>query len=168
MGEKLSYGKLSNPRAFPLIEKTFSLNGARKSIIGHSMGGHGALTLYFKYPDQFKSCSAFSPIVAPTQAPWGYKAFTAYLGDNQEAWKDHDATELVTRAENAQNNASILIDQGLADDFLQEQLKPELFENACNKAGQDLTIRIQDGYDHSYFFIQSFMNDHLNWHAKYL
>ena len=153
---------------FPLVEENFTLDACRKSIMGHSMGGHGALTLYFKHPNQFKSCSAFAPIVAPSQVPWGHKAFTAYLGNNQETWRDHDATALVQKTSNAKNNAPILIDQGLGDDFLQEQLKPELFETACNQAGQDLILRMQKGYDHSYFFIQSFIDDHLNWHSEYL
>ncbi len=149
----------------PQCETHFGLNPQKKAITGHSMGGHGALTLYFKYPDQFGSCSAFSPIVAPAQVPWGHKAFTAYLGDNQESWLSHDATHLVQQAASAGENAGILIDQGLNDDFLKEQLRPELFEEACKKAGQKLTLRRHEGYDHSYFFIQSFMDDHLEWHA---
>lgn len=152
----------------PLIETEFSLNTAAKSITGHSMGGHGALTLYFKNPDQFQSCSAFSPIVAPATVPWGQKAFTAYLGQNQETWLKHDATMLVSATKNAEKNAPILIDQGLGDNFLETQLKPEIFENACKKSGQKLTLRLHDKYDHSYFFIQSFINDHLDWHWQYL
>jgi len=132
------------------------------------MGGHGALTLYFKYPDQFKSVSAFSPIVAPTQVPWGQKAFAAYLGDNRAAWKYHDACALVEHVQNPEENAQILIDQGLGDDFLSEQLKPELFEKACKDAGQSLKLRQHEGYDHSYFFIQSFIDDHLEHHKEYL
>ena len=148
----------------PACIDAFDLNADTHSIMGHSMGGHGALTLYFKYPESFRSCSAFSPIVAPTQVPWGRKAFTAYLGDDENEWKKHDATELVAQADNAASNAAILIDQGLADDFLEAQLKPELFEAACLQAGQKLTLRMQKGYDHSYFFIHSFMADHLEWH----
>lgn len=148
----------------PACIDAFDLDASKQSIMGHSMGGHGALTLYFKYPQSFRSCSAFSPIVAPSQVPWGHKAFTAYLGDDENEWKKHDATELVAQADNASSNAAILIDQGLADDFLHEQLKPELFKAACEKAGQKLTLRMQEGYDHSYFFIQSFMSDHLEWH----
>jgi len=148
----------------PLCADTLNLDSNKQSIMGHSMGGHGALTLYLKYPDMFASCSAFSPIVAPSHVPWGHKAFTAYLGDNKNEWKKHDATELVALAKNAAHNAPILIDQGLADDFLKEQLKPELFEDACKQAGQKLTLRMHEGYDHSYFFIQSFMDDHLQWH----
>ncbi len=150
----------------PLCEKQFAID--RTSITGHSMGGHGALTLYFKYPGMFRSCSAFSPIVAPAQVPWGHKAFTAYLGEDESAWAQHDATNLVLSAGNAGKNAPILIDQGEADPFLIEQLKPELFDSACKKAGQGATIRLHKGYDHSYFFIQSFIDDHLEWHAKYL
>lgn len=149
----------------PLVEREAPLLN-QKSIMGHSMGGHGALTLYFKYPALFQSCSAFSPIVAPCAVPWGHKAFTAYLGDNRAEWEKHDACKLVGRAENAQNNTAILIDQGTADDFLEEQLKPHLFEAACAEAGQALTLRMQEGYDHSYFFIQSFIDDHIDWHVK--
>ncbi|MBL4803973.1 MAG: S-formylglutathione hydrolase [Alphaproteobacteria bacterium] len=152
----------------PAVEKEFPLNAAQKSITGHSMGGHGALTLYFKYPKMFKSCSAFSPIVAPTQVPWGHKAFTAYLGNNQTEWTKHDACALVNKAGDAADNAEILIDQGLDDQFLEEQLKPELFEEACKAAGQALTVRKHEGYDHSYFFIQSFIDDHLQWHSDAL
>jgi len=152
----------------PKAEAKFALNSKNKSIMGHSMGGHGALTLYFKYPDEFKSVSAFSPIVAPTQVPWGQKAFAAYLGDNRAEWNAHDACELVHNAESAEGNAQILIDQGLGDDFLEEQLKPELFEQACKDAGQRLKLRQHKGYDHSYFFIQSFIDDHLEHHKEYL
>lgn len=151
----------------PFVEKEFAVDASRKSITGHSMGGHGALTLYFKYPTMFKSCSAFSPIVAPSQVPWGIKAFQIYLGDNQEEWLKHDACNLAKTAHNAYSNASILIDQGLDDQFLQEQLKPNLFEDACKKSGQQITLRQHEGYDHSYFFIQSFIDEHLEWHKKY-
>lgn len=146
----------------PLVESECNLDAKRCSIMGHSMGGHGALTLYFRHKGRFASCSAFSPIVAPTQVPWGHKAFTAYLGADQTTWDAHDATKLVA---DAAGNAPILIDQGGADNFLVDQLKPDLFEKACKAAGQELTLRIHDGYDHSYFFIQSFINDHLAWHA---
>lgn len=145
----------------PLIEEKFPLDAARKSISGHSMGGHGALTFYFKYPGLFTSCSAFSPIVAPSQTRWGKKAFHAYLGDTPEIWRKHDACELVKRAKNAQHNAPILIDQGLDDAFLDKELKPHLFEDACAHAGQALTLRRHDAYDHSYFFIQSFIDEHV-------
>ncbi len=146
---------------FPLIKDA-------QGISGHSMGGHGALTLYYKHPTLYKSASAFSPIVAPSQVPWGHKAFSGYLGDDQNEWKNHDATELVSRAPAPQDNAPILIDQGCADNFLEEQLKPHLFESACQAAGQKLTLRLHDGYDHSYYFIQSFMGDHIRHHARLL
>lgn len=152
----------------PQCEEKFDLDPQRKSIMGHSMGGHGALTLYFKYPELFRSCSAFSPIVAPSQVPWGQKAFAAYIGDDKKSWEHHDACALVENAKNVDKNAEILIDQGLADDFLVEQLRPELFEQSCAKAGQKLTVRRHNGYDHSYFFIQSFIEDHLNLHAKHI
>lgn len=151
----------------PLTEKEFNLDANRKSIMGHSMGGHGALSLYLRRKDVFKSVSAFSPIVAPSQVPWGQKAFKAYLGDDKGEWAKHDACALVEKND-CSDNAPILIDQGGNDDFLEEQLKPDLFQEACDKAGQALTLRMQDGYDHSYFFIQSFIDDHLEWHYKYL
>jgi len=151
----------------PLVERKFNLDENRKSILGHSMGGHGALTFYLRHPEKFKSCSAFSPIVAPTQVPWGQKSFKAYLGDDESEWAKHDACALVQGLDRF-NNAPILIDQGAGDDFLEEQLKSHLFQEACDKAGQALTLRMQEGYDHSYFFIQSFIDDHLEWHYKYL
>lgn len=151
----------------PAVENQMSLDTNHKSIMGHSMGGHGALTLYLRYKGKFKSCSAFSPIVAPAQVPWGQKAFTTYLKD-KATWAEHDACALMEKQERASENAPILIDQGTADDFLKEQLKPELFQAACDKVGQALSLRLQDGYDHSYFFIQSFIDDHLDWHKPYL
>ncbi len=152
----------------PQCIERFGIDSSRVGISGHSMGGHGALTLHFKYPGVFPSCSAFSPIVAPTQVPWGQKGFGAYLGDDQDAWRNHDACILAERSEAEEGGRGILIDQGLSDDFLNEQLKPELFEAACKKSGQSVTIRLHDGYDHSYFFIQSFIDDHLKWHADCL
>jgi S-formylglutathione hydrolase len=134
-------------------------------IFGHSMGGHGALTLALRHPDLFKSVSAFAPICAPTQCPWGVKAFTGYLGDDRSRWGEHDATALV---EAGARTAPILIDQGLADSFLAEQLNPALFEAACARAGQSLTLRRHDGYDHGYYFISTFMEDHLKHHAELL
>lgn len=136
---------------------------SRQGISGHSMGGHGALTLHFKNPGRYKSVSAFSPIVAPSQVPWGQKAFTAYLGPNQEGWAAHDATALVA---GAASGSPILIDQGTADQFLDEQLKSHLFAEACEGAGQPLTLTMREGYDHSYYFIASFMGDHMAHHAK--
>jgi len=152
----------------PLVEGEFGLSAEKKSICGHSMGGHGALTLYFKYKGLFRSASAFSPIVAPSQVPWGEKAFSAYIGEERAEWAKHDACALVRAAKNAGENAEILVDQGLSDDFLKEQLKPELFEAACKDAGQKLNLRQHAGYDHSYFFIQSFIDDHLEHHKKNL
>jgi len=149
-----------------LIVKNFSIQNDNQSIMGHSMGGHGALTLYFKYPSLYKVVSAFSPVVAPSQVPWGQKAFRRYLGDNENAWKQHDACELAQSAANT--NAEILIDQGLDDDFLKEQLKPELFKRVCDEAGQKLNLRLHAEYDHSYYFIASFIDDHLDHHAEYL
>jgi S-formylglutathione hydrolase len=148
-----------------LINEHFPVVSGRVSISGHSMGGHGALTIGLKNPDRYRSVSAFAPIVAPMQCPWGQKAFTGYLGPDQESWRQHDATELVQRI---QLPGEILIDQGAADDFLVEQLKPELFEAACSAAGQQLTLRMQPGYDHSYYFIASFIEDHLRFHAAAL
>ena len=148
-----------------LIADNFNADMARQGIMGHSMGGHGALTLHLKRPETYRSVSAFSPIVAPSQVPWGEKAFTAYLGPDRAAWADYDACALVRKRP---SSADILIDQGEADPFLAEQLRPELFEAACAEAGQTLTLRRQAGYDHSYWFIASFMEDHLRWHAERL
>lgn len=134
-----------------------------RSISGHSMGGHGALTIALRNPGRYRSVSAFSPIVAPSQVPWGEKAFSAYLGDDREAWKQYDATELVATA---QEKLPILIDQGGADEFLDNQLRPQLLQAACEKAGHPLELRIQPGYDHSYYFISSFIGDHIAHHAK--
>ncbi len=137
---------------------------AAQGIFGHSMGGHGAITLALKYPERYKSVSAFSPICAPSQVPWGRKAFGGYLASEEE-WALHDATELVRAGK---RTSKILIDQGLADSFLAEQLRPEVFDAQCKEAGQATLVRMHEGYDHSYFFIQSFMEDHLRHHAKIL
>ena len=150
-----------------LLLEEFDLNEGAMGVSGHSMGGHGALTLYMKYPDVFTSCSAFSPIVAPAQVPWGEKAFSRYIGDNKDEWLKHDASALVGDADISRDQA-ILIDQGLGDQFLTEQLKPEIFEKACEEAGQSLNLRLHDGYDHSYYFIQSFIDDHIAHHAGIL
>ena len=147
-----------------LITDNFPVDVERQAIMGHSMGGHGALTLFFKYPDLYQSVSAFSPIVAPSQLSWGQKAFKGYLGDDEMEWREHDACELVANSQ--KKNVEILIDQGLGDNFLEEQLKPELFKNACAQVEQKLNLRLQDGYNHSYFFIQSFIGDHLRHHAQ--
>ncbi|MGE3745214.1 MAG: S-formylglutathione hydrolase [Sphingomonadaceae bacterium] len=148
-----------------LIAEQFPADMDRQSIMGHSMGGHGALTIGLSFPDRFKAASAFSPIVAPSQVPWGQKALTGYLGDDVAAWRKHDAVALI---EDGAGIADLLVDQGEADAFLAEQLKPHLLEEACSAAGISLTLRIQPGYDHSYYFISTFMVDHLRWHADRL
>lgn len=137
----------------------------RASITGHSMGGHGALVVALRNPDQYASVSAFAPIVSPTRCPWGERAFSAYLGDDRSTWAAYDASLLVARS---QHPYEILIDQGSADGFLETQLKPELFEETCRKAGQPLRLRIQNGYDHSYYFIASFIGDHVAHAARAL
>lgn len=146
----------------------FPLDPARQGISGHSMGGHGALTLHLKYPALFKSVSAFSPIVAPAQVPWGRKAFAGYLGDDETSWAHHDATALMAAASDRAAYAEILIDQGTADPFLAEQLRPELFKAACQAAGQKLNLRMNEGYDHSYYFIQTYIAGHIRHHAAIL
>ncbi len=147
-----------------LIEQHFPASDVR-GISGHSMGGHGALTLALRHPGRYKSVSAFSPIVAPTQVPWGQKALRAYLGDDESVWKGHDAVALIAKAS---ERLPLLVDQGDADEFLAGQLKPELLQAACQAAGHPLTLRLQPGYDHSYYFIASFMGDHMAHHAKSL
>jgi len=151
-----------------LLGEAFPIDAGRIGISGHSMGGHGALTLALRHPETFRSVSAFAPIVAPSEVPWGRKAFTAYLGPDEAAWAVHDATALVTAGAAADSFDDILIDQGTADSFLAEQLKPELFVAACEQAGRKVTLRMQEGYDHSYFFITSFIADHVAWHAARL
>lgn len=148
-----------------LIEENFPVKSGATGIFGHSMGGHGALTIALKNPDQYKSVSAFAPICAPSQCPWGEKALGNYLGQDRESWADYDATELVQRRATDQH---ILIDQGADDQFLEQELHPHLFEQACKSSGQTLTLRHHEGYDHSYYFIQTFMADHLTHHAKIL
>jgi S-formylglutathione hydrolase len=137
----------------------------RQSIMGHSMGGHGALTIALRNPDRFKSVSAFAPISSPTNCPWGEKALGGYLGPDREAWRLYDACTLIREGARVKE---LLVDQGDADTFLKEQLKPELLEAACKDAGIDLTLRIQPGYDHSYYFIASCMRSHIEWHAARL
>lgn len=152
----------------PQVLAQLPINGERLGIFGHSMGGHGALMLALRHPGRFKSLSAFAPICAPTQCPWGEKAFSGYLGADRTAWGEHDATVLMQNQPLAPYPAGILIDQGLADKFLPAQLHPHLFEDACQAIGQPLTLRRQVGYDHGYYFIQSFMADHLAHHASQL
>ena len=148
------------------VEGAFPLDPARRGVFGHSMGGHGALTLTLRHPELFKTVSAFSPICSPTRCAWGQKAFAAYLGPDETAWREHDAALLIEAGR--AGVSEILIDQGTADNFLVEQLKPELLAAACESAGVNLTLRMQEGYDHSYFFISSFVAEHVAWHAERL
>ena len=150
---------------YDLVIQQFTVQAERIGIFGHSMGGHGALTLALKYPEKFKSVSAFAPICAPSQCPWGEKAFSNYLGSDQAEWLKHDASALVQTK--TAHFADILIDQGLSDQFY-SQLNPALFQQACQAAGQPLTLREHAGYDHGYYFIQSFIDDHLQFHAVQL
>jgi len=143
------------------------VDGARLGIFGHSMGGHGALMLALRNPDIYRSVSAFAPIAAPTRCPWGEKAFSGYLGADREAWKQYDASELVGKA-TRKFAEGILVDQGMADQFLAQQLNPDVFEAACKAAGQPLMLRRHDGYDHGYFFISTFVEDHVAHHVKVL
>ncbi|PAL22763.1 S-formylglutathione hydrolase [Sphingopyxis sp. GW247-27LB] len=146
-------------REFPAADLT------RQGITGHSMGGHGALTVALRTPDRFRSVSAFSPIVAPTRCPWGEKALAGYLGEDREAWGAYDACALIAAGARLPD---LLVDQGDADNFLAEQLKTGLLAEACERAGQKATIRMQPGYDHSYYFISTFMAEHVAWHAERL
>jgi S-formylglutathione hydrolase len=148
-----------------IIAENFPADMSAQAITGHSMGGHGALTIALRNPDRFKSVSAFAPIVSPLNCPWGHKALGGYLGEDQAAWREYDACALI---EDGARVPDLLVDQGTADNFLNEQLKPELLEAACAKAGQPLTLRMQPGYDHSYYFISTFMAEHLAWHAERL
>jgi len=148
-----------------VIAEHFSVDGGRQGIFGHSMGGHGALTLALRNPGQYRSLSAFAPICAPSRCPWGEKAFRGYLGDDRTAWLEHDATELLSRDP---FDGPILIDQGMADPFLAKQLNPDALEAAGKKVKQTLTVRRHEGYDHGYFFISTFIEDHLRHHATQL
>ncbi|TWB22981.1 S-formylglutathione hydrolase [Nitrospirillum bahiense] len=148
-----------------VVAANFPVDMDRQGITGHSMGGHGALTVALRHPGRFKSVSAFAPIVAPTQVPWGQKALPGYLGDDPAAWRHHDTVALI---QDGARLPDLLVDQGTADSFLENQLRPELLRQACADAGIPLTLRLQDGYDHSYFFISTFMRDHLEWHAERL
>jgi len=149
-----------------IIAANFNADIDRSGIMGHSMGGHGALTIALKNPQRYKSLSAFAPIAAPIQSPWGVKAFSGYLGAYRAAWSQYDATELVKAGHRFPGG--ILIDQGTADKFLADQLKPDLLVSACKAAGQECYLQMREGYDHGYFFIQSFMSQHLTWHSHLL
>ena len=148
-----------------LLVEIEGLDLSKSAIFGHSMGGHGAMTLALKHPGRYASVSAFSPICAPASCPWGEKAFMHYLGPDRSTWRNHDASELIR---DGVTLPPLMIDQGGADAFLQEQLKPELLLDACREQGVSLTYRLHEGYDHSYFFIASFMEDHLRFHASHL
>ena len=150
----------------PLVAANFPVRDDQVGISGHSRGGHGALTIALKNPARFKSVSAFSPIVAPSQVPWGEKALTGYLGSDRKTWAEYDATALL--ASRGWKGPKILIDQGLADNFLKEQLRPELFQAACEKAGVPLELNLREGYDHSYYFISTFIENHLRYHRQQL
>lgn len=145
-----------------LLIAALPIDGDRQAISGHSMGGHGALTIAFKNPQRFQSISAFAPICAPNQCPWGQKAFSWYLGENKETWKQYDACELIQQVD---TQRPILIDQGTADNFLEEQLKPELLEQAAQRVNYPIQLNRREGYDHSYFFISTFIESHLRFHA---
>ena len=148
-----------------LIEAEFQVDMDRQGMTGHSMGGHGALTVALNHPDRFRSVSAFAPIVAPSQVPWGQKALTGYLGEDRLNWSRHDAVSLI---EDGARVSDLLVDVGDADPFIEKELRPELLERACQAAGIPLTLNIRPGYDHSYYFISTFMADHLDWHAERL
>ena len=149
-----------------LVAAEFPIDPARAGVFGHSMGGHGALTIALKNPAYYKSVSAFAPISSPMRCPWGEKALTGYLGPDRTAWREYDSTALVE--ERGWRGPALLVDQGTADQFLESQLKPKLLEEACRQAGVPLNLRLQAGYDHSYFFIATFIEDHLRYHARNL
>jgi S-formylglutathione hydrolase len=151
-----------------VVHANFQVDPAAEGLFGHSMGGHGALTLGVKNPGIYKSLSAFAPISSPTRCPWGHKAFSGYLGADETIWKAFDASLLIENLSDASTRPALLVDQGLADKFLEPQLHPHLLEEACRKLGYPLTLRRHEGYDHGYFFIASFMADHLRHHAKTL
>jgi S-formylglutathione hydrolase len=168
------YGKHYNNESYitnelrETVNKEFSVDPEKQGITGHSMGGHGALSLYLKHPDIFKSCSAFAPIANPMNCPWGTKAFTGYLGEDQETWKAHDSTELVKFC--GRTDLEFYVDVGTADNFLSNpnQLHPENFKAACEASGNKLTLNMREGYDHSFTFISTFATDHMNYHADKL
>jgi S-formylglutathione hydrolase len=148
-----------------LLASHFPVDAKRQSILGHSMGGHGALTMALRHPERYRAASAFSPIVAPSRVPWGIKALGGYLGETPAAWRGHDAVALI---EDGARFSDFLVDYGDADPFLTEQLRPELLQRACAQAGIPLSLRRQPGYDHSYYFVSTFMEDHIRWHAARL
>jgi len=148
-----------------LIAAEFPVDMQRQAITGHSMGGHGALTIGLRNPDRFRSISAFSPIVAPSRVPWGEKALGRYLGDDRDSWREYDAVALI---EDGARHDHIMVDQGTADDFLEDQLKTGALAMACAKAGMEPVIRMQEGYDHSYYFISTFLGEHVAWHGERL
>ena len=149
-----------------LVASAFPIDPARVGIFGHSMGGHGALTIALKNPGYYKSVSAFAPICSPMRCPWGEKALTGYLGADRADWREYDATALIE--DRRWNGPTLLVDQGTNDQFLESQLKPELLTEACEQSSISLDLRMQEGYDHSYFFIASFVEDHLRFHARNL
>ena len=148
-----------------LVAEHFPVDPGRQGITGHSMGGHGALTIGLRHPERFRSVSAFAPIVAPSEVPWGQKALAGYLGNDPAGWRKHDAVALI---EDGARVAQLLIDVGTADPFLEKELRPELLEGACGQAGIPVTLNRRAGYDHSYYFISTFMAEHLRWHASLL
>jgi S-formylglutathione hydrolase len=149
-----------------LIEANFPIDPARSGIFGHSMGGHGALTIALKNPAHYRSVSAFAPICSPMRCPWGEKALAGYLGADRSGWREYDATALIESR--GWKGPALLVDQGTDDQFLESQLKPELLQEACRRSGVPLELRLQAGYDHSYFFIATFIEDHLRFHARNL
>jgi S-formylglutathione hydrolase len=151
-----------------VVEANFPVDARRQGIFGHSMGGHGALTIGLKHAERYRSISAFAPVAAPMHCPWGRKAFTGYLGTDRERWRQYDACELIRALPTVSGRPPILVDQGLADQFLEQQLLPERLEQAARDTGYPLTLRRQAGYDHGYFFISTFMEDHLRHHARAL
>ena len=148
------------------VERHFAVIAGRAGIFGHSMGGHGALTIALKNPGRYRSVSAFAPIASPMRCPWGEKALTGYLGSDRGRWREYDATALI--ADRGWRGPALLVDQGTSDPFIESQLKPELLRQACEHAGVALDLRLRDGYDHSYFFIATFIEEHLRFHARHL
>ena len=151
-----------------IVEQNFPIDPRRQGIFGHSMGGHGALTIGLRNPERYRSMSAFAPISAPMHCPWGQKAFTGYLGADREHWSSWDACELIRALTTVSGRPPLLVDQGMADQFLERELMPERLEQACKDTGYPLTLRRQPGYDHGYYFISTFMEDHLRHHARAL